>query len=314
MDAPTSLPIILFIGSDIAKVSFIKKVLKGAYYVMDAKDSYTALEWLRNTPVEVLILDFKTLDEPLFNFCQHIRKTPGLEKVPILLITNKIQKIFSVEALNAGVTDFIHEPLIATEIYERIAASLKSKIVTKKMSLVTSKIRNAPLIPKNTQVLLDRMLLNDKTLKEISEAKKVAMPLSLLMIALDDYTNIAKTWKEPTLQEILSFLEQFLHQRLRQFDTLMPQGGGRYLLMLPKTSQSAAKIIAEDIRKEICRTTIPTKKKEFIITVSIGVVAFDKKLSDAAQAYEQFDKSLERVKKSLEKAQEKGNKTVSDGL
>ena len=82
--------------------------------------------------------------------------------------------------------------------------------------------------------------------------------------------------------------------------------------MLPKTSQSAATVMAEDIRKEICRTTIKTKKKDFLITVSIGVVSFDKKLSDAAQAYEQFDQSLERVKKSLEKAQKKGNKIVSD--
>lgn len=312
MDAQTSLPIILFIGTDIAKVTFLKKALKGTYYVMDAKDGFTALEWLKTTPAETLIIDFKTLDEPLFNLCQHIRKMSGFSKIPILLITNKIQKSFIVEALNAGVTDFIHEPLDANEIYERIAVGLKSKIVSKKMSLVTSKINTSPLIPKNTQFFLHRMLLNDKTLKEISEAKKIATPLSLLMIELDNYTMLVKTSGELAVEEIIDALSQLLTQRLRQFDTLMPQGGGRYLLMLPKTSQSAAKIIAEDIRKEICRTTIVTKKKEFLVTVSIGVVSFDKKLSDAAQAYEQFDQSLERVKKSLEKAQKKGNKIVSD--
>jgi len=312
MNANTSLPIILFIGTDIAKVTFLKKALKGTYYVMDAKDSATAMDWLKTTPVETIVLDFKTLDEPLFNLCQHIRKSPGMSTIPILLITNKIQKAFTVDALNAGVSDFIHEPLIADEIHERVAVGLKSKIVSKKMSLMTSKINNSPLIPKNTQLFLHRMLLNDKTLKEISEAKKIASPLSLFMIELDNHAMLVKTWGELATEEIIDALEQLLTQKLRQFDTLMPQGGGRFLLMLPKTSQSAATVMAEDIRKEICRTTIKTKKKDFLITVSIGVVSFDKKLSDAAQAYEQFDQSLERVKKSLEKAQKKGNKIVSD--
>ncbi|MCX6989853.1 MAG: diguanylate cyclase [Chlamydiae bacterium] len=312
MNAQTTLPIVLFIGTDIGKVTFIKRALKGSYYVMDSKDSHTAFEWLKTIPIQTVILDFNTLDEPLFNLCQHIKKTPGLEKTPILLITNKIQKAFTVDALNAGVTDFIHEPLDASEIHERMAVCLKSQMITKKMSLMTSKINSSPLIPKNTQTFLHRMLLDDKTLKEISKAKKIDMPLTLLMIALDNHDMFIKAYGELTLEEIILFLEEYLNNRLRKFDTLMPQGNGKYLLMLPKTSQSAAKIIAEDIRKEICRTTIHTKKKEILVTVSIGVVSFDKKLSDAAAAYEQFDQSLERVKKSLEKAQKKGNKIVSD--
>jgi diguanylate cyclase len=311
MKNPHSLPIALLICNDISKISFFKKTLKGTYYVMDARESFTALDWLKNTQIEIIILDHKTLDEPLINLCQHIRKIPNYQKTPILLITNKLQKAFTIESLNAGVTDFIHEPLEAMEVFERITVCLKSKMVSKKMSLVTAKIKAAPLIPKNTRTLLHRVLLNDQTLKKIAEEKKIATPLSMLMIQLDGMDKLADTLGELALEEIIEALNAFLQTRLRQFDTLLPQGSGKFLLLLPKTSQSAAKVMADDIRKEISRTTIPTHKKEVLVTVSVGVVAFDKQLSDAAQAYEQFDLSLSRVKKALEQAQKTGNKTVS---
>ncbi len=310
MDSPDILPNCLLICADISKIAFMKKSLKGSYYLLDAKDSTTGIDWLKSSEIEIVILDYKSLDEPLMNLCHHIRKTPGAQSMPILLITNKIQKAFTLDALKAGVSDFIHEPLDETEIQERIAVSLKSKLINKKMSSMTNKIKKTSLIPKNTQVLLHRMLLNDKTMQEISNAKKIATPLSLLMIELDTYHAISKNWGELIAEEVAVSISQFLQQKLRQFDTLISQGGGRFLLLLPKTSQSAAKIIAEDIRSELCRTTIYTQKKEFLVTVSIGLVSFDKKLSDSAQAFEQFDLSLGRVKKALEKAQKKGNKIV----
>ncbi|MBM3207747.1 MAG: diguanylate cyclase [Chlamydiae bacterium] len=312
MDYKTSLPCILFIGSDVAKIAFFKKSFKKTYYVMNTHESFVALEWLKTTQIEVVIIDFKSFEEPLYNFCEHIRKTPGLEKLPILLVSNKIQKSFTTSCLNAGVTDFLHEPLDENELFERIAVCLKTKLVSKKMSLVSSKISASPLIPKNTQIFLHRMLLNNKSLKEISKAKKIDMPLSLLLIQLDGLSSFQKDLGELVVEEIIAAVEHLLASKLRQFDTLLHQGGGRFLLMLPKTSPSAAKIIAEDIRKEVCRTTIHTRKKELLTTVSIGVVSFDKKLNDVAEAYDQFDHSLQMVSKCLERAQKKGNKIISE--
>ena len=281
------------------------------YYVMDARDSFSALEWLKTTQIEVIILDSKTLDEPLINLCQHIRKMPGHQKTPILLISNTLQKSFVVDALNAGVSDFIHEPLDASEVYERVAVSLKSKIVSKKMSMISSKIKSTSLIPRNTETLLHRMLLDDQTLSKIAEAKKIDFPLSLFMVQIDGMKDIESSLGDLVLEEVIEAITEMLQRRLRQFDTLIPQGSGKFLLLLPKTSQSAAKVIAEDIRKEISRETIHTRKKEILVTVSIGVVAFEKKLSDSAQAYEQFDLSLRRVKNALNQAQKTGNKIVS---
>lgn len=311
MKNPDTLPTALLICNDISKTSFFKRTLKGTYYIMDAKESHTALDWLKTTPVEIIILDYKTLDEPLMNLCQHIRKTKGCETIPILLISNKLQKSFTVDSLNAGVTDFLHEPLDPGEVFERITVALKSKIVSKKMSLVTSKIKASPMIPQNTRTLLNRVLINDQTLQKISEEKKIATPLSLLMIQLDQMDRLSDTLGDQVLEEVIAAVTQMLQKRLRQFDTLIPQGAGKFLLLLPKTSQNASKIIAEDIRKEISTTTIQTQKKELLVTISIGVVSFDKHLTDSAHAYEQFDKSLSRVKKALEQAQKTGNKIIS---
>jgi len=175
--------------------------------------------------------------------------------------------------------------------------------------MVRNKIKTSPLIPRNTKSLLDKTFIRDETLKIISTAKKGAIPLSVLMIHLDSFSRLQETLKEESLLSVFQFLEKFLKSRLRKYDTLLSEGAGQYLILLPKTSQSAAKIIAEDIRKEISTTNISTPLKEVLLTVSIGLVSFEKELSKSAKDFEQFDFCLERIKKSLARTK-KGNTII----
>ncbi len=311
MKLPDSLPTALILSSDLSKISFFKRALKGSYYVMDAKESMIALEWLKTMSVEILILDSKTLDEPVLNLCKHIRKIPGCETLPILLITNKLQKTFTIDCLKAGVSDFLHEPLSTEELYERIAVALKSRFVNKKMSLITAKIQSRSRFPQTTRSFLNRLLLDNKTLSKISEQKQIAMPLSLLLIQLDHIEKIETVLGELALDEVIEALTALLEDKLRPSDTLIPQGGGKFLLLLPKTPTNKALGIAEEIRKEISATPIQTKKKPTRVTVSIGSIGMENPLANAGEAYEQFDLSLMRVKKALDKAQKTGNKIIS---
>src|SRR3990170_3028042 len=180
-----SLPICLVVTNDASKKSYIKHALNRMFYVIDTPDSFSAIDWLKNMNVEVIVLDEKNLDNPLSNLCTHIRKLKGYENTPILLITNKIKKDFVLQAINAGVTDFIPEPLDEDEIYQRIVVAFKGKNVNKKMGFVASKIKRAANPPQSSQKLSMRFLLNDQALKEIQKIKKKQELFSLLMLQID---------------------------------------------------------------------------------------------------------------------------------
>lgn len=306
-----NLPIALLICHDPVKISFFKDVLKGSFSLILAEDSDLGVEWLQSSPIEIVILDSTALNTPLENICKEARKTTKIKNIPILLISNSLDRSFILHALNAGVSDFLADPLSSEEVHTRIAVSLHSKLINKKMRFVQNKIKTGPLIPKSTKILKGRTFMREKTLQTIVSAKKGAIPLSVLMVHVDDLPRLQEMCGIAAIQEVLNFIETFLKTRLRKYDTLTSEGPGQYLVMLPKTSQSAAKVIAEDIRKEISHTIIKTSVKEVLTTLSIGLVSFEKELSKTAKDFEQFDLCLERVKKSLVRAQKKGSSLVS---
>lgn len=310
MENSYDLPILLLITKDNAKISFFKRILKSTFYVIEAADGTAAVDWLKNLSIDTVVFDEKSADTPLFNFCEHAHHLKGYESLPILLITSNQAKAFTTKALNAGVADFLQEPLDEKEVYRRIAVAQKSKVVSQKMVQVAKKLKKTQSAPKE-ELFLHRFLLSDQALKEISQAKKIATPLSLVMAQIDDFRDIQKSWGDLIGEELLHQVELFLKGKLRKFDSLFPQGSGKFLMLLPKTSQRAAVAISDMIRNEISKTEFDTQKNPFTVTVSMGIVAFDQKLSDAAQAYEQFDKLLDKVNESLKEAQKKGNQIVS---
>lgn len=306
-----TLPIAFLLCKDPIKNAFFKKNFKNIYYIIEAEDCASALDWIKVTPIDLIFLDFYSLDEPLINFCIHIRAILGKKRTPIFLISQIIQKSFITEALNAGVSDFIHEPLDALEVHERISVQLNSSPINRKITSVTNKLKTPSSIPKNTDLFLGRTLIGDKALKTIIETKKMAHPLSLFMVQIDRFPSLEKELGQISILELISRVEALLRSHLRPHDFLITEGPATYLILLPKTSQRAAKIIAEDIRKDISSTTIQTSTTEILITASIGVIAFEKEPSESGKSFEQFELCLERVKSSLAQAQKKGNSVIT---
>jgi PleD family two-component response regulator len=299
----------LVISNDPGKAYFFKKNLNGIYSILEVENEEHAIAWLKSTPIELIFLDFQSLEGSLAAFCEEAKKLTKPRKAPIFLISSILKKTFAEETLKAGVSDFLHEPLNEDELHEKITNQLAPPFLNKKVKTITKKFKPHSLIPKNTNIFLDKTLIRDKTLKTIIETKKNATPLSVFTIQLDSVNKLLREVGEQGLYEITEQLETLLKLSLRQKDFLITESPGQFLLLLPKTSPTAGKIIAEEIRREVLSTPLLTSKSEILVTISIGIMSFDKDLSSSAQAFEQFEFCLEKVKKSLPK---KGNIIISD--
>lgn len=304
------LPLVLFFCKNAEKIAFFQETLKGTFSVIVVKDCTEVFDWLKNSPIEILFLDYPSVLKSLEEVCFGAQKLTKGKNLPILLIANSLQKNFILDCLQTGITDFLHEPLQASEIHERITICLHGRLISKKMRIVRNKIKPSSLVPRNVNMLQEKTLLRDATLKTITAAKKGAIPLSVLLIHLDNLSKLQDDLGTTSLEEVIAFIEKFLKNRLRKYDTFLIEAPGQYLILLPKTSQSAARAIAEDISKEISTTTIKTHAREALVTVSIGIVSFEKELSKSAKDFEQFDLCLEKTKKSLLRAQKKGNTII----
>lgn len=291
-----NLPVVLVVSDDATKLSLLKRTLKTSFHLIERSDVKSALELLKNTHVDLVILDAKVQEGRSIETAEKIRAAVFLD-TPILLITSNIKKSFAEVALHSGITDFINEPLDKDEIEQRIAVSLKNQSRPKKISQIAQ--RSTPRM-KSSAPLSTHAFLSDQAIKEIAKARKSSTIISLLMIELDDFKKIPVSKSS----KAHAHLEKVLEQNLRKNDLLMPQGPGKFILMLPRTSNRAAEIIAETIRTEVLRTSFSIP-----LSVSIGLISLDK--STPGSADEVFDRLLDGVMRATNEAKKTGNKIVS---
>lgn len=284
------LPVALIVTSDPATAAFLRKVLRLTFQLIEREEG---LEVLETNSIDIVFLDSKDMtDDDLFLTLSRFRSILGKKKTPILLITGNLKKKFAQDALRAGATDFVNRPLDEDEIDQRIAVSFQSFERTKNVLAVAK--RSTPKAQTASSSLVSRQFLNDQAIKEIAKARKNEGHVSLLVIELD---------KKGT-EEVHLHLISVLKTLIRKNDILIPQSLGKYIVLLPKTSERAAEIIAEEIRMFVESKISP-------LSVSIGLITWDHSQPGLCTAAEEFDRLVEVASQAVKEAKKKGNRIIS---
>jgi DNA-binding response OmpR family regulator len=83
-------------------------------------DGAAALEFITTTPPDLLILDIMLPNVSGMKILEDIRKTPGIESLPVLMLTAKGQKKDRLAAEQAGVSLFMTKPFSNTELIKNV--------------------------------------------------------------------------------------------------------------------------------------------------------------------------------------------------
>lgn len=112
----------------------------------------------------------------------------------------------------------------------------------------------------------------DKTLdREVELAKRHSLPLSVLMLDLDDFKNVNDYYGHAMGDTVLKQVVDSIASCIRQTDMCFRYGGEEFLVMLASADSTDAHRIAERIRVAINKVRFEHKKKgSFNITASIG--------------------------------------------
>lgn len=133
---------------------------------------------------------------------------------------------------------------------------------------------------------------------EISKAKR-GMPLSLLIIDIDNFKKLNDTYGHLTGDKILENIAQALKKSVRKYDIYSRFGGEEFFVLLPNTIIKRAVIVANRIRKNIEQFPL---FKRYKITISGGVSQYKKNDS--------LSKLSNRADKALYKAKHKGKNRI----
>lgn len=98
---------------------------KEGFHVEAASDGESGLRLMRSAPFDLLILDLMLPQLSGLEVCKEARKDPGLEKIPIIMLTARAEETDRVIGLEIGADDYVSKPFSVREMVARVKAILR---------------------------------------------------------------------------------------------------------------------------------------------------------------------------------------------
>lgn len=148
----------------------------------------------------------------------------------------------------------------------------------------------------NLTKLFNRKKLNDELTKEIEREKRYKHEFSVIMFDIDNFKSINDTYGHDVGDIVLIDVSKITINSVRTTDIPSRWGGEEFMVILPETSISNAMITAENIRKNI--ESFKFKSLTNSVTVSLGVVQFDRDIDNKESILKKVDLALYDAKHS----------------
>jgi diguanylate cyclase (GGDEF)-like protein/putative nucleotidyltransferase with HDIG domain len=134
--------------------------------------------------------------------------------------------------------------------------------------------------------------------EELSRAKRLNRPMSLMMADLDLLRDINNTYGHLAGDAVLTGIADVFRAQLRHYDVPARFGGEEFCVLLPETPPEQALEIAERIRSAVAerRFVVETSGEPIRATVSIGVAGFPDDAVDSNELIHQADLAVYRAK------------------
>ncbi|MCF2145976.1 GGDEF domain-containing protein [Desmonostoc muscorum LEGE 12446] len=197
------------------------------------------------------------------NQCIYAAKQKGRNQV---VTTEEFDAIADASGQDKLITDFEHRIRVTAErmITEMV---LKASRLAKKYR---AEAEHDGLTEIFNRRFLDRLLL-----REIEKFHKYQQPLTLVLLDLDHFGEVNRTYGFPTGDQALRTAAQVFQSNIRAVDWVTRYGGEEFCIVMSDTNLNMGCQIAERIRLVLSEEILTAYNgQRFQITASIGVVEF----------------------------------------
>lgn len=201
------------------------------------------------------------------------------------------------------------EGYLGEVIFNRSKRFIESELTTLEILLgaLVYPLRNALRYQAAMQLALldpltglgNRAALDNALRRELQLAERHHHELSMLMLDVDHFKKINDQYGHSTGDQVLQEIARTIATVCRETDISFRYGGEEFVVLLGKTNDMGARIIAERLRREINKIAIDKAGHSLKPSVSIGIAtrAFDQK-EDISDLFERADKALYCAKQS----------------
>jgi two-component system alkaline phosphatase synthesis response regulator PhoP len=119
---------ILVVDDDREVVRLMRAYLEQAgYEVLAAYNGETAVHTLRREKPDLVLLDLMLPDRDGYDITRLVRGDPNLAKIPIIMLTARVEDTDKIIGLEIGADDYVTKPYNPREVVARVRARLRSQ-------------------------------------------------------------------------------------------------------------------------------------------------------------------------------------------
>ncbi len=145
--------------------------------------------------------------------------------------------------------------------------------------------------------LLNRQNFIARVTQEISRSRRTMTPVSLVLLAIDQYNQIMAKMGTEEAQTVLRMTARIFEKHSRINDVVGRTGADEFGILLPHTGRAGAMIKAERLRRIIESADFSRVLKAYPqLTISVGVAEYPSMVRDADELMQSADEALYQVR------------------
>ncbi len=138
----------------------------------------------------------------------------------------------------------------------------------------------------------------DVASSEVARARRYAQPLSVLLVAPDNFREISEAQGESFANEWLRTIAGVCRQESRNTDVVGRVGGEEFAVLLPSTELSGGLVLAERIRERMQRHVFSGEPQGVRSTLSVGVAEVTDDITTVDGLLAASAKAVERARQA----------------
>ncbi|TET39482.1 MAG: diguanylate cyclase [Anaerolineales bacterium] len=260
--------------------------------VHQAADGQQAMDAVKEHEFDALVLDLYMPEHTGLEVIDAARKVDP--DVQALILTGSASVETAVEALRAGVYDYLTKPLESMTSFElALSRALERRYLVKENKRLFEEIQRLAVTDALTG-LYNRHKLQDSLETEVERAKRYSRPLSIIMIDMDKLKALNDTYGHAAGDVALKLVAKSIQRSIRKVDLGTRFGGDEFIVLLPEADRDEAAAVAKRIREAISAVEFESGK----LSVSMGVVQWHSGFETSKDFVHAVDEAMYLAKRS----------------
>ena len=235
--------------------------------------------------IDLILMDVMMPGMDGIEACQRIKAQDGLRDIPVIMVTIRDDEEALAQAFAMGATDYIIKPVKEIELLARVRAALKLKRetdrrkareqelveLTRQLDIMNRRLMH--MVPRdNLTEVGNRRYFDEILVREWNRARRDAVPLSLLMVDLDDFKKFNETHGRDKGDECLRKVADVLRCVLKRAgDTVVRYGGEEFAAILPNTPNGGALVVAHEFMEQMAALAIGCGGASMGVSLAVSI-------------------------------------------